>query len=123
MSKPYHALMRAIGLTGPQKFKSAPEMEYWGSDSVDKIDRFCMEIRSPNRLPYQAIVYRSAGDCCIGVFTDTPNPDYKAGPEAELMDLLGLALPYVEEAANDPVNKRAEVRKLAKRIREAIAKN
>jgi LPS sulfotransferase NodH len=120
VSKPYHSLMRAIGLTGPHKFKSAPEMEYWGSNSVDKTDRFDSEIRMPDRLPYQAMVYRSTGDCCIGVFTDKINPDYKAGPDGELRDLLALALPYVEDAEKDPAYKAGVVRKLAERIREAI---
>lgn len=37
-----------------------------------------------------------------------------------LLDLLALALPYVEEAADDPCNKPAGVRALARRMRDAI---
>lgn len=46
-----------------------------------------------------------------------PQP-YASAPE--LHDLLTLALPYVEEAAEDPVNKPGPVKALAKRIRAAI---
>jgi len=37
-----------------------------------------------------------------------------------LLDLLALALPYVEEAADDAANKPASVRALARRMRDAI---
>ncbi len=36
-----------------------------------------------------------------------------------LVDLLARALPYVEEAINDPCNKPAPVRELARKIRAA----
>lgn len=41
----------------------------------------------------------------------------------ELIELVTLALPYVEEAAEDPVNKPAPVKALAKRMRAAIEKS
>jgi hypothetical protein len=40
----------------------------------------------------------------------------------ELLEMLALALPYVEEAESDPVNKKGSVAKLIKQIRAAIAK-
>ncbi len=46
---------------------------------------------------------------------DLPNP-----ATDDPMDLLCLALPYVEEAQNDPVNKRESVAKLCCRIRKLI---
>lgn len=38
-----------------------------------------------------------------------------------VLDLLALALPYVEDAESDPVYKPGAVRKLTNRIRAAIA--
>jgi hypothetical protein len=40
----------------------------------------------------------------------------------DLLDLLYLALPYVEDAENDPCFKKDVVSRLAKNIRSAIAK-
>lgn len=39
---------------------------------------------------------------------------------ADLTDLLALALPYVEEAAQDPAHKPGPVNDLAARIRAAV---
>lgn len=44
----------------------------------------------------------------------------RAGTFLDLLDLVALALPYVEEAATDPANKPAGVLALARRMREAI---
>lgn len=38
----------------------------------------------------------------------------------EILDLLYLALPYVEDAVNDPVNKPEPVRMLVRRIRATL---
>lgn len=40
----------------------------------------------------------------------------------EILDLLYLALPYVEEAVNDPVNKPEPVRMLVRNIRDALSR-
>lgn len=47
--------------------------------------------------------------------------DEICGAPEVLIDLLALALPYVEEAANDPCHKPGPVRDLANRIRRQVS--
>jgi hypothetical protein len=95
MAKVYHQLMRGIGLTGPHKFRGAPEMEYWTSKTVDQTDAFG-DLRDKNLIPFRAMVYRSSGDLCIGVFTNSPNEDYK-GADADLIVLNARLVKALEE--------------------------
>jgi hypothetical protein len=44
----------------------------------------------------------------------------QAPDRADLIDLLSQALPYVEEAQNDPAHKPVPVRDLARKIRKVI---
>lgn len=49
--------------------------------------------------------------------------DRLAQQRAELLDLLTLALPYIEDAEKDPAYKPGHVAKLTRRIRAAVEGN
>lgn len=53
---------------------------------------------------------------------DNPNDLALIEAALELLDLVALALPYVEEAITDPTHKPGPVEALAKRMRDIIEK-
>lgn len=82
--------MRACGLTGPNKFKHTPTMEYW-SGPTEAIDRLTdLRFKNDGLLPYNCMVYRSSGENAVGVFLDMPNPNYRS--EIALILSLGATL-------------------------------
>jgi hypothetical protein len=78
------------------------------------------------RYPSGAIYDEKGGEVCG--FSNLLHPAEIAAnarliaAAPELLDMLFLALPYVEEAENDPCNKKGAVRKLVDDIRAALAK-